>query len=834
MRNLKLAFRTLIKTPFVTTVAVLSLALGIGANAAIFSMFEQLLLRPLPTEEPGELVNLSAPGPKPGSQSCGGAGGCDEVFSYPMFRDLEKAQQTLFTGIAAHRSFDANLAVRKQTRSAEGMYVSGSYFSVLQQQAALGRLFTTADDQTIGAHFVAVLSYRFWETQLGLDRSILGEQVTINGQSLTVVGVAPRGFDGTTNTERPAVFVPISMRNVLSTRTGRMDNRANYWVYLFARLKPNVRMEQAQTAINLAYRPIINDVEAPLQQGMSDQTMAQFKAKEVTLAEGYRGQSELHEDAKTPLAMLFSVTGIVLLIAVANIANLLLARGAGRATEMAVRLSLGAQRRHVIVQRLTESVLLALIAGAVSLLFARWTLSLLASVLPPDAMEIINFGLSWPVVAFSMLLSLGAGLLFGLYPALHSTRRDLLTSIRAGSGQPSGAKAAARFRVSLVTAQIALAMMLLTSAGLFIKSLRNVTRVDLGLNIDNMVTFAISPELNGYDTTRSAQFFVRLEEELRNLPGVTGVTSAMVPLLGGSNWGTDVAVEGFRGGPDIDSNARFNEVGPGYFRTLGVPLLAGRDFSDADIAGRPDVAVVNETFAKKFNLGTQAVGKRMSTQGSGSSELETEIVGLVKDAKYSDVKDETPPLFYTPHRQDRRVGFMNFYVRTSLSTDDALRAIPPLIARLDPNLPVEELKTMPQQVRENVFIDRMIGQLSSSFAVLATLLAAIGLYGVLAYTVAQRTREIGVRMALGAHGGRVRGMILRQVGVLTLIGGVIGVAAALGLAKAARSLLFGLEGHDPVVLSIATVLLASVALGAGYLPARRASRVDPMKALRYE
>ncbi len=834
MRNIKLAFRTLAKTPFVTAVAVLSLALGIGANAAIYSLFEQLLMRALPTEQPGELVNLAAPGPKPGSQSCGGAGGCDEVFSYPMFRDLEKAQQTPFTGIAAHRSFDANLAVRKQTRSAEGMYVSGSYFSVLRQQAALGRLLTTADDQTIGAHFVAVLSHRFWETQLGSDQSILGEQVVINGQSLTVVGVAPRGFDGTSIGERPAVFVPISMRNVLSTRTGLMDNRANYWVYVFARLKPNVTMEQAQPAINLVYRPIINDIEVPLQRGMSDQTMAQFKAKQIALTEGYRGQSEIHEDAKTPLAMLFAVTAIVLLIAVANIANLLLARGAGRATEMAVRLSLGAQRRHVVGQLLTESIVLALIAGVVSLLFARWTLSLLASVLPPDATEIMNFGLSWPVVAFAMVLSLGTGLLFGLYPALHSTRRDLLTSIRAASGQPSGAKGAARFRVSLVTAQIALAMMLLTSAGLFIKSLRNVTRVDLGLNIDNVVMFAISPELNGYDTTRSAQFFVRVEEELKALPGVTGVTSAMVPLLGGSNWGTDVAVEGFRGGPDIDSNARFNEVGPGYFRTLGISLLAGREFTDADIAGRPDVAVVNETFAKKFNLGTQAVGRRMSTDGSGSTELETEIIGLVKDAKYSDVKDEIPPLFYMPHRQDQSVGFMNFYVRSSLSTDDVLRAIPPLMARLDPNLPVEELKTMPQQVRENVFIDRMIGTLSSSFAVLATLLAAIGLYGVLAYTVAQRTREIGVRMALGANAGKVRGMILRQVGVLTLIGGVIGVAAAIGLAKAAQSLLFRLEGHDPVVLTVATVVLSAVALGAGYLPARRASQVDPIKALRWE
>ena len=833
MRNLKLAFRSLAKSPFVTAVAVLSLALGIGANAAIFSLFEQLILRSVPSVEPARLVNLAAPGPKPGSQSCGQAGSCDDVFSYPMFRDLEKAQ-TVFAGLAAHRSLGISLAIRKQTRGGDGMLVSGSYFPVLGLTPALGRLLTPADDQTVGAHFVAVLSHRYWETQLGLDRSILNEQVVINGQSFTIVGVAPKGFNGTTIGTQADVFVPISMRQLLEPRTGRMDNRASYWVYVFGRLKPNVTIDQASRAINLVYHPIVQDVEAPLQRGMSDQTMALFKAKSITLTEGRRGQSSMHEDAKTPLAMLFAVTGIVLLIACANIANLLLARGAGRATEMAVRLSLGAQRRHVLTQLLTESCVLALIAGVVSLMFATWTLALLSQILPGDAPQVINLGVSWPIVIFAMALSLFTGVLFGLYPALHSTRRDLLTSIRAGSGQPSGAKTAARFRFSLVTVQVALAMTLLTSAGLFIKSLRNVSKVDLGFDVNNMVTFQIAPELNGYDSTRSAQLFARVEEELAALPGVTAVTSAMVGLIAGNNWGTDVAVEGFKGGPDIDSNARFNEVGPGYFKALGITLLSGRDFTPADGLGRPAVAIVNEAFAKKFNLGTQAVGKRMSTRGGSNQQLDIEIAGIARNAKYSEVKDAVPPLFFTPHRQDASVGFMTFYARTALSTAEILRSIPVVMARLDPNLPVAELRTMSEQVKENVFIDRMIGTLSSSFALLATLLAAIGLYGVLAYTVAQRTREIGVRMALGAHAGKVRAMILRQVGVVTLIGGIVGLAAAIGLGKAMRSLLYGLEGWDPVVLSVAAVLLTGVALGAGYVPALRASRVDPMKALRYE
>jgi predicted permease len=374
-------------------------------------------------------------------------------------------------------------------------------------------------------------------------------------------------------------------------------------------------------------------------------------------------------------------------------------------------------------------------------------------------------------------------------------------------------------------------MALLISAGLFIKSLVNVSRVDLGLDPENVVTFAVSPELNGYEAARSKQLFERAEEELASLPGVTGVSAAFVPILSGSNWGNDVRVQGFQSGPDIDSNSRFNAVGSGYFRTLGIPMLGGREFTHGDVFGSQKVAVVNEAFAKKFNLGRDAVGKFMS---QGDDSLDILIVGLVKDAKYSEVKDEVPPLFFTPYRQFEEVGNLTFYVRTTQAPEQLLRGVRQVMARLDPNLPLEDLKTLPQQVRENVFLDRMISMLAASFAVLATLLAAVGLYGVLAYTVAQRTREIGVRMALGADGGRVRGMVLRQVATMVVVGGVIGLGAAYGLGRAAGSLLYGLEGHDPTVMALATMVLALVALGAGYLPALRASRVDPMQALRYE
>jgi putative ABC transport system permease protein len=834
MVNPRLALRTLFRTPFVTGVAVLSLALGIGANVAIFSMFNQILLRPLPVREPERLVNLAAPGPNPGSQSCSQAGDCNTVFSYPMFRDLESASQSPFTGIAAHRLFGANLAYNGQTSNAEGVMVSGSYFPVLGLLPALGRLFTVDDDKTIGGHFVVVLSYPYWATKLGADSSVLNKTLVVNGQSFAIIGVAPPGFTGTTLGAEPDVFVPITMRQVLSPTWQGFENRRSYWVYLFARLKPGVSMEQARAAVNGIYHPIISDVEAPLQKGMSDQTMAHFKAKEVALSDGRRGQSSVHHEARTPLVFLFSVTGIVLLIACANIANLLMARGANRSMEMAVRLSLGAGRRQLLSQLLTESTLLAVLGGVVSLVMAKWTLGLVMSLLPAQIATMLQFHMDSSAVLFAGLLSLGTGMLFGLFPALHSTRPDLMTAIRANTGQPSGARAAARVRSSLVTAQIALSMTLLVVAGLFVRSLFNVSRVDLGVKVDHVLTFGISPALNGYDPARSRVLFSRLEDELAALPGVTGVSDGLVALLGGSNWGNDVSVEGFQSGPDIDSNSRFNEVGPGYLTTLGIPLLSGREFTRTDVSGSPRVAIVNEAFATKFHLGAAAVGKHLATGGGPNRELDTEIVGLMKDAKYSDVKQEVPPLFFRPYRQDDDLGYLQFYVRTSQDPALLLRTVPGVVARLDPNLPVEELKTMPQQVQDNVFLDRMISTLSSAFAVLATILAAVGLYGVLAYTVAQRTREIGVRMALGADGRRIRRMVLRQVAVMTLIGGVVGIGAAFALARVARSLLYGLSSTDPLVVAMAAVFLAVVAFAAGEIPALRASRVDPMQALRYE
>jgi len=831
MSTLRFAFRTLFKTPFVTSVAIVSLALGIGANAAIFSLFNQILLQPLAVPEPNRLVNLGAPGPKPGSTSCNQAGDCDQVFSYAMFRDLEKAQ-TVFTGIAAHVTFGANVAADNQTENGIGLLVSGSYFPVVGLAPAAGRLLTPDDDRTPGESHVIVLSHAYWQRRFGLDPNIVGKTITVNGQAMTVVGVAARGFDGTTLGVKPLVFAPITMRGFSQPYKG-WDNRSSYWAYLFARLKPGVTIGQAKASLAGPYHNVINDVEAPLQKNMSQQTLTRFKAKTLTLESGANGQSNVHTGAKAPLNLLLGVTAFVLLIACANIANLLLARSAARAGEMALRLSIGASRWQLIRQLLFESCLLAFFGGVAGLFVARWTLSLMGALLPKEATDTVSLTLDPAVMLFAGALTIGTGLFFGLFPALHSTRPDLVSVIKGTAGQPSGARSASRFRWTLATAQIALSMALLVAAGLFVKSLLNVSKTDLGLKADNVIMFSLSPALNGYNSEKSLAFFERVEDALAVLPGVTGVTSGTVALLAGNNWGNNVAVDGFEAGPDTDTNARFNLIGPQYFQTLGMSMIAGREFTRGDVLAQPRVAVVNEAFAKKFNLGRDAVGKHMSDQGfDGKKDIE--IVGLVQNAKYSDVKREVPPQFFRPYRQDKNAGFITFYVRTAADPVPFMTNIPKAIAQLDAQLPVENLRTLPEQIRQNVFLDRFISVLSTAFACLATLLAAVGLYGVLAYTVSQRTREFGVRMALGAAPGRVRGMVMRQVGVMTIVGGAIGLAGAIGLGKLSESLLYQLKGSDPIVLTGAGVALALVALGAGFIPAHRASQVEPMRALRYE
>jgi predicted permease len=837
-QDVRYALRQLRRAPSFTFTVTLTLALGIGATAAIFSLFNEALLHALPVSDPDRLVNLSVSGPTAGSHlgdlAAGDARG-NAAFSYPMFRDLERLQ-TVFTGIAAHKGFDTNLSFHGESWSSSGLAVSGSYFLVLGVQPALGRLIGAGDDRIVGESDVVVLSHACWQRRFGGAVSVLNDTLVVNGRRMTIVGVAARGFDGTTLGRRPDVYVPITMFGQMNPEWRGFDDRRSHWAILFARLRPGVTLDQARAMLDATYQTVVNDVEAPLQSGMSDGELAQFKARKLILEYGRRGQSVVHGVVRTPLTLLLAVSGVVLLIACVNIANLLLARAATRATEMTVRLSLGASRSRLIVQLLTESCMLAVLGGMAGLVVARVTLSTIVSFAPEGPLaRAAPTSLDTNVVLFAVAVTFATGLLFGLFPALHSTGSDLVSKLRASSGQPSGGRGAIRFRTMLATTQVALSMMLLVAAGLFIKSLIHVSRVNLGMTIEDLVTFSVAPELSGYTPQRAAVLYDRLQDELAALPGVTGVTGSFVAAVAGDNRSKRVRVEGFNG---IDGASQYNEIASGYFSTMGIPLIAGREITRADGSGAPRVAVVNEAFAKRFGLGRNAVGAHMSwccaRDHNSIEKLDTEIVGLVRDAKYGTVKDDVPPVFYIPYRQTEDRGIPNIYVRTSFAPEQLLDMLPQLVAKLDSDLPINNVRTMAQQVRENVFLDWFIGTLSTAFAALATLLAATGLYGVFNYAVAQRTREIGLRMALGATPGHVRRTVLHQVALMTAVGGVLGLAGAVVLGRAAQALLFEITGHDPIVLTAAAVALSTVALTAGALPAARASRVDPMRALRSE
>jgi len=831
MSNFRLALRTLVRTPAISAIAILSLAVGIGATAAIFSLYDQMLVRPLPVADPGALVNLSAPGPKPGSSSSNSAGSRNSTFSYAMFRDLERAT-TRFSGVAGHRLVATNLAFENQTTAGQGMLVSGGYFGVLGLTPAAGRLLGPDDDRTPGAHDVVVLSHAWWRQRFAMSPAILGQTMRVNGVPMTIVGVAPEGFAGTTLGEMPKVFVPLSMRERIGAGWKGFDNRRSYWVYVFARLQPGVTLDDAAAAVNVPYKALLGDVEAGLQKNMSAETLRQFRAKRVVLEPGARGQNQLDGEVGGALTLLLATTALVLLIACANIANLLLVRGASRASEMAVRLSIGASRWQVVRQLLTESAVLAGCGGLIGLLVATWTLQGIVALIATDDASYLVTGIDGTTLLFSAVVTLGTGLLFGMFPAVHATRPDIVTAIKSTAGQPSGARAASRFRTALATTQIALSTTLLILAGLFTRSLVNISRVELGIVTERLVVFGLSPERNGYTPAGSKAIFERVEDEIAAVPGVSGIAFAAVPLIADSDRGRDVRIEGYTPGPDTDMGSMCNQIGPGYFATVGMRLLQGRDFTRADDEGAPKVAIVNEAFARKFNLTGRVVGSRMAIGGESSLPLDVEIVGLVKDAKYSQVKDAVPPVFFTPYRQEPAVGSMAAYARTRLDESSLLQAIPRVIAAIDATLPVETLRSMDRQIKDNIGRDRVVSILSAAFAIVATLLAAVGLYGVLAYTVAQRTREIGLRMALGADAGRVRRLVLGQVGWMTLIGGIVGLAAASAMGTVSGSLLYQLTPYDPVVLTTSTALLAAVAFTAGFVPALRASRVNPITALR--
>ncbi|HEX7235943.1 MAG TPA: ABC transporter permease [Gammaproteobacteria bacterium] len=831
LSDIRFSLRGFARRPMFAFVVVATLALGLSINAAIFSIDDQVLLRELRVPAPGDLVNLLAPGRKQGNNSCSNIGTCDEIFSYPMFRDLEQLDGP-FVGIAAHRDVEANLAIDGKTVAGSGLLVSGKYFSLLGLTPAVGRLLDTSDDRVEGEANAVVLSYAYWQSGFAGNPAVVGRELIVNGKALTIVGVAPRTFTSTTVGSKPEVFLPITFSwGEGANAYPQHKNRQSYWAYLFARLKPGVSLEQATAAINEPYRRITNDIDAPLLKGWSEQMLAEFRAKTVLLEPGGRGQSEVETQARAPLTILLVSTGLVLLIACVNVANLLLARGSTRVGEIATRASLGASRFRLLGLLLAEVLLLAAGAALVSLPLTLVALRGIASLLPNFAATTFDLGLSSSVVAMTVGLAVVSTLVFGLIPALKLVRIESSPALQSQGVRSTGGKGAARFRTTLTTAQIALSMALLVLAGWFAQSLANVSRVDVGFRTDSLSVFSIAPGRNGYTPERTSAFFTRLEEELGQVPGVTSAGMAAVTLLAGNNWGNNVTVEGYTATPGENTDVSVNWVSPDFFKTLQMPFVSGSEFKGPGGTDRPKVAVVNERFAARFNLGNDAVGKRMKT-GGADGPLDMEIVGVVRDAKYSDVKADPPPQLFMQRERGPALNAMTFYLRSDLPTGAVRTAVEQVVSRLDSALPLMDFRTVDDQARENVFLDRFMSTLAVALAVMATVLAAIGIYGVLSYGVVQRLREIGLRIALGAAPGNVRGMVLKQVTWMAGIGVLLGVGLALLIGLWGRALFYGLAPTDPLVPAAALLALTAVVLAAAYWPARRAALVDPVTALR--
>ena len=833
LQDLRYAIRALLGRPLVTSVAVLSLALGIGVNSAIFSLFDRLILRRLPVPSPDDIVLVTSPGPKPGGRSTDDfTGGVDAIFSYPLFRDLERIEDDGLR-LAAQGSFGASVAYEGQSSGANGLLVSGDYFPALGVTPAIGRLIGPQDDRVPGGHPVVVLSDEFWRTRFGGDTGIVNRTLVVNGGAMTILGVAPPGFTGITALQRPQIFVPLAMAGQAFPGWNGPSARNSHWLYLFARIETGFSRQRAETIVNSSFAGLIRDVEYPaLLPGMRAADREAFQQRRIYLQDGARGANVNRRQIQTVFVLLFAVTGFVLAIACANVANILLAQVASRAMEMSLRLSLGASRYRVVRLLLTEAALLGVLGGVGALAVGNLTIRGMLAILPSDG-PVLQPVLDTRLLAFTLALGLLTSTAFGLFPSMHAVRAALAAGVNALGARASGSRTAARFRASMAVTQVALATGLLAVAGLLMVSLVNIARVDLGITREGLIAFGLSPSLNGYTPDQTGQFFDRLDAELRAIPGVTSVTATTVAILSQANWGNAVIVEGFDAGPGVNTGASAARVGADYFHTLGIPLIAGREFTDADTKGSPQVAVVNEAFARKFNLVDRVIGKRMALGSDTSKPLDIEIVGLVRDAKYDEVRDPAPPQFVLPYRQADTTA-LTFYVRAAADTPAVLRAIPAVVRRLDANIPLSNLRTMEDQIWYDTSGYRALSITSAAFAVLAVVLAGIGLYAMLAFGIAQRLRELGIRIALGATPGDICRLVLGQTGRIGIVGVLIGAALAVGLSRLSQTMLFGVEGTTPAIIAGAVALALSVAFVAAIVPARRATLVQPVEVLRAE
>ncbi|HEX6324452.1 MAG TPA: ABC transporter permease [Vicinamibacterales bacterium] len=823
-RDIRYAFRTLGRAPGFTFVVILMLALGIGANTAIFSLLDQLLYRPLPVHDPGALVQLDGPGAFRGRSN--GA----RVFSYPMYRDFRDRNE-VFSGVIGRFPTAATLMIDGQSERVQAEVVTGNFFEVLGVQPAAGRVFSGADDQTPGAHPFVVLSHSFWQRRFGADRNVVGRNISVNNHPMTIVGVAAEGFHGVVPAGSFDLAVPVMMKAVMTPTWNDLDNRRSRWLGVMARLRDGTTIDEALAQMNVVYRQI-NEAELAEMEGGSESFRERFRSKTLVITSGARGLTG-NDALATPLLTMMAMVGLVLLIACANIANLILARSASRRREVAVRLALGAGRGTLVRQQLVESAVLSTAGGLAGLVVAMLCGRGVMAMLPAsEGANSIAIAPDARVLLFALGISIVTAILFGLGPALSAGRGAVVTALKDEGGAVMSGKGQMRVRKGLVVAQVALSMLLVAAGGLFARSLQNLRQFDPGFASDGLVTFTVEPSLNGYTQPRIQDLLSRIREGAGRVPGVRSASMAVVPIMANSQWRSTVAVDGYQAAEGEDMNPEINAVGPGFFQTLSIQMLMGRDFDERDRAGAPRVAIVNETFARYFYKGENAVGRRFGIGREPAGSIE--IIGVVRDAKTTAVKDETQRVVYTPIMQEEQLDGAAFYVRTSSEAAMPGQAIRELVRGLDPALPIFDLQTMEARMRDALFPDRLLATLSTAFALLATLLAAVGLYGVMSYAVARRRKEIGVRMALGADAGQVQRMVLGEISVMAAIGIVIGLGAAVGLGSLVQSALFGMSPLDPVALAGAVTLLTAVILVAGWMPARRASRVEPLRALRME
>lgn len=830
-RTGRVAFRRLSRAPVLSLAVIISLGLGIGANTAIFSIMRQLLLRSLAVEKPEELAFIRSSEDKSGRIATGAAGGVEFIFSYPALRDLERHSRNDVAEIAGFRNTEGHLSYRDQTQSGRILMVSGRYFPLLRTTPLMGRMIVPADDYSAG-NPVAVLGFSYWRNRLGARTDIINQTIRVKGKNFTVVGVAPRGFEGTTIGDEPDVIVPLASKSILDPTWDGANRYDDYWVYLLARIRSGKSREEAAAAYAGVHASI---VEKQIRAAAFEPTRAKPHIGPLLFVDGKRGHSDLQAEVKTPLRLMMASTGLVLLIAIANAAGLLIAHSASRRRELSVHAALGANRGRIIGWLFSEALSLSLAGGVLGLAISSAALRLLASRTASAGVPsgFLPTHIDWHLLLYCLGLSLMTSVLFGAYPALKASKTAPLEALTQETGRTSEGRSGVRVRRSLVCTQVALSAILLIPTGFLLKSLATLMNVDLGMRTENLVKFTISPSAGGFSSDQSRALFERMEQQLAAIPGVNAATSTAIPLISGGQSGNTLTIEGVaKRGNDL--LAMTNQVAPGFFGRIGIPLIRGREFTERDNLAGPKVAIVDEQFAQHFFPGQNPIGRKFAPGWGPAAIPNIEIVGVVKDSNYASVAGQRLRTYYTPWRQHEHIGFMTFYLRSPLSAAQTISQIRRVVHELDPRLPIEELRTMQEQVQRSIFENRILAELAGVSALLATVLAMIGLYGLMTHTVLRRTREIGIRMALGANRTGITTMVLREVLLILAIGIVLGVPAAMALSKQAESLFFGVNSTDPLIIASAVTALVLSACLAAFLPARRAAHIDPVEALRYE